>query len=122
MFLDYLILGLYFLGMVAIAFYTRNRSKSVDDFLHAGKKGINGWMSAFAYGTTYFSAVIFIGYAGNFGRQYGLASTWIGIGNAIIGALIAWLVLAKRVKNMTTILQAKTMPDFFEKRYGGRGL
>ncbi len=122
MFWDYLILGLYAAGMIAIAFYTKNRSKSVDDFLHAGKKGVNGWMSAFAYGTTYFSAVIFIGYAGNFGKQFGLSSVWIGIGNAILGSLIAWLVLAKRTKNMTTRLQAKTMPDFFEKRYGSKSL
>ena len=118
--LDYAILGLYAISMVAIALYTRNRSKSVSDFLLAGKKGLNGWMSAFAYGTTYFSAVIFIGYAGNFGRQYGLASVWIGIGNAIIGSFIAWLLLAKRTKNMTQRLQAKTMPEFFEKRYDSR--
>ncbi len=122
MVLDYIILALYAVGMVAIALYTRNRSKSVNDFLMAGKKGLNGWLTAFAYGTTYFSAVIFIGYAGNFGKQYGLASVWIGIGNAILGSLIAWLVLAKRTKNMTVRLSAKTMPDFFEKRYGDKNL
>ena len=118
MWIDYALLLLYALGMAGIAFYTRKRSGSVNDFLLAGKKGLNGWMSAFAYGTTYFSAVIFIGYAGKFGRQYGLASVWIGIGNAVLGSLLAWLVLAKRTKRMTGRLQAKTMPDFFEKRYG----
>ena len=120
--IDYVILGLYLVGMVAITIYTKNRSKSVNDFLLAGKKGLNGWMSAFAYGTTYFSAVIFIGYAGKFGAQYQLAATWIGIGNAIIGSLIAWLVLAKRTKVMTGKLQAKTMPEFFEKRYDSKRL
>ncbi|MBQ8882371.1 MAG: sodium:solute symporter, partial [Clostridia bacterium] len=119
---DYIIIALYALSMVAIAVYTRNRSKSVNDFLLAGKKGLNGWMSAFAYGTTYFSAVIFIGYAGKFGGQYGLASVWIGIGNAIIGSLIAWIVLAKRTKNMTHRLDSKTMPEFFEKRYDSKPL
>jgi len=113
---------LYAAGMIVIAVYTRGRSKSVNDFLFAGKRGLNGWMSAFAYGTTYFSSVIFIGYAGKFGQQYGLASIWIGIGNAVIGSLFAWCVLAKRTKNMTARLNAKTMPDFFEKRYGGSGL
>ncbi|MBQ8429975.1 MAG: sodium:solute symporter, partial [Clostridia bacterium] len=108
--------------MVGIAFYTRHRSSSVNDFLLAGKKGLNGWMSAFAYGTTYFSAVIFIGYAGKFGSQYGLASVWIGIGNALIGSLFAWMVLAKRTRNMTRRLSAKTMPEFFEKRYGSKRL
>ncbi|MBE7085205.1 MAG: sodium:solute symporter family protein [Clostridiales bacterium] len=122
MVVDYIILAIYALSMVGIAIYTRKRSGSVDDFLLAGKKGLNGWMTAFAYGTTYFSAVIFIGYAGKFGAQYGLASVWIGIGNAIIGSLFAWLVLAKRTKNMTSRLSAKTMPEFFEKRYGSRRL
>ncbi len=122
MWLDYVILGLYAVGMVVIALYSRNRSKSVNDFLLAGKDGLNGWMSAFAYGTTYFSAVIFIGYAGNFGRTYGLASVWIGIGNAIIGAFVAWRVLASRTKNMTTRLQAKTMPEFFERRYDSKNI
>ena len=120
--MDYVIMGLYLLGMVAITLYTKNRSKSVDDFLLAGKKGLNGWMSAFAYGTTYFSAVIFIGYAGKFGAQYQLASVWIGIGNAILGSLLAWKILARRTKNMTVRLSAKTMPEFFEKRYGSKGL
>ena len=120
--LDYAILILYALSMVGVAIYTKNRSGSVDDFLFAGKKGLGGWMTAFAYGTTYFSAVVFIGYAGQFGRAYGLAATWIGIANAIVGALLAWIVLAKRSKNMSKRLDSKTMPDFFEKRYGSRGL
>ncbi|MBR5139447.1 MAG: sodium:solute symporter family protein [Clostridia bacterium] len=122
MVLDYLILVLYAVGMVAIAYFTRRRSKSVDDFLHAGKKGVNGWMSAFAYGTTYFSAVVFVGYAGKFGASFGLASVWIGIANAIVGSLIAWLVLARKTKNMTNRLASKTMPDFFEKRFESAGL
>ncbi len=122
MFWDYFMLVLYALGMVAIALYTRNRSKSVKDFLLAGKKGLNGWMSAFSYGTTYFSAVIFIGYAGKFGWNFGLSAVWIGVANAILGGLLAWLIMAKRTKNMTVRLDAKTMPEFFAKRYESRGL
>ena len=121
-FIDYIILALYAVSMVGIAIYTKNRSKSVDDFLHAGKKGLNGWMSAFAYGTTYFSAVIFVGYAGKFGSSFGLASVWIGVANAIFGGLVAWLVLARRTKNMTARFGSKTMPDFFEKRYDSKNL
>ena len=118
----YIILGLYFLSMIAITIYTKNRSKSVSDFLMAGKKGLNGWMSAFAYGTTYFSAVIFIGYAGKFGGAYQMAATWIGIGNAFLGSLVAWKVLAKRTKLMTHRLNTKTMPEFFEKRYDSKNI
>lgn len=119
---DIILLCLYILGMVAVAVYTRNKSKTVSDFLFAGKNGLNGWMSAFAYGTTYFSAVIFIGYAGKFGAEYGLAAVWIGIANAIIGSLVAWKLLARRTKNMTQRLGAKTMPEYFEKRYDSRAL
>lgn len=115
--LNFVVLGLYVIALIGIAIYTREKINSSDDFLLAGKKGMNGWMSAFSYGTTYFSAVIFIGYAGKFGWNFGLSAVWIGIGNAVIGALIAWIVLARRTKNMTTRLNAKTMPDFFEKRY-----
>ena len=120
--LDYLILALYAISMVVIAVYTHKRSGSVDDFLLAGKRGLGGWMSAFAYGTTYFSAVIFIGYAGKFGAEFGLASVWIGVANAFVGSLLAWRVLAKRTKNMTVRLQSKTMPEFFARRYGDRRL
>ncbi len=122
MIIAYLILALYVLSMIAITIYTKNRSKSVNDFLMAGKKGLNGWMSAFAYGTTYFSAVIFIGYAGKFGSAYQMAATWIGIGNAFLGSLVAWKVLAKRTKAMTHRLGTKTMPEFFEKRYDSKGI
>ena len=122
MWLDYVILGLYAVSMVFIALYTRKKSKSVNDFMFAGKKGLNGWMSAFSYGTTYFSAVIFIGYAGKFGSSYGLAAVWIGIGNALLGSLVAWKLMAKRTKNMTQRLSAKTMPEFFEKRYDSKAL
>ena len=120
--IDIIVIAIYLAGMIAIAFYTRNKAKTVKDYLLAGKKGLNGWMSAFAYGTTYFSAVIFIGYAGKFGYGFGLAAVWIGIGNALVGALLAWKVLARRTKNMTVRLDAKTMPDFFCKRYGDERL
>ena len=122
MFFDILIIILFFAGMIGVAFYTKRKAKTVNDFLLAGKKGLNGWMSAFSYGTTYFSAVIFIGYAGKFGWSFGLASIWIGVGNAIFGGLLAWFIMARRTKNMTNRLQARTMPEFFEKRYGSNGL
>ena len=116
MWLNLLILALYVAMMIFVAFYTRRRTKSLNDFILGGK-GIGGWLSAFAYGTTYFSAVVFIGYAGKFGSSYGLAAVWIGIGNAVLGTWLAWKVLARPTKRMTSALHAKTMPEFFEARY-----
>jgi len=116
--LSYIMLGLYILIMVGIAYYCRTKKESgLNDFFLAGR-GLGGWMSAFAYGTTYFSAVIFIGYAGKLGWAFGMATVWIGIGNAVIGSLLAWMVLAGKTRSMTHRLNVKTMPEFFEKRYG----
>ena len=80
------------------------------------------WLTAFAYGTSYFSAVVFVGYAGQFGYKYGLSSTWIGVGNAVIGSLLAWLVLGRRTKLMTQHIESRTMPDFFGTRFRSQRL
>ncbi|GFZ23006.1 sodium:solute symporter [Lacrimispora indolis] len=75
------------------------------------------WLTAFSYGTSYFSAVIFVGYAGQFGWKFGIASTWIGLGNAVLGSLLAWVVLGRRTRIMTQYLDTATMPEFFGKRF-----
>lgn len=112
---------LFFISMTVIGVYARKHTSSVDGFVLGGRKA-GPWLSAFAYGTSYFSAVVFVGYAGQFGWKYGLSSTWIGIGNALIGSLLAWMILGKRTRIMTQHLQTRTMPEFFEKRYGDKRL
>lgn len=112
----YLILALYILSMIIIAIISHNRSKSLSSFFLADR-GLGGWMTAFAYGTTYFSSVVFIGYAGKLGMGMGLSCIWIGVFNAIIGSFFAWIVLGKRTRNMTRKLGTTTMPEYFEKRY-----
>ena len=114
-------LVLFFAVMVAVGVYSRRHATSVDGFVLGGRS-VGPWLTAFAYGTSYFSAVVFVGYAGQFGWKYGLASTWIGLGNAIIGSLLAWVVLGRRTKVMTQHLNVKTMPDFFGARYGSKAL
>lgn len=114
-------LVLFFAVMVAVGVYSRKHATSVDGFVLGGRS-VGPWLTAFAYGTSYFSAVVFVGYAGQFGWKYGLASTWIGLGNAIIGSLLAWVVLGRRTKVMTQHLNVKTMPDFFGERYGSKAL
>ncbi|MCL2111670.1 MAG: sodium:solute symporter [Clostridiales bacterium] len=101
---------------VIVGVWASKQVNSVDGFVLAGRS-LGPWLSSFAYGTTYFSAVIFIGYAGMFGWLIGMGSILIGIGNAVIGCLIAWLVLAKPTRRMTRKLEARTMPEFFATRY-----
>jgi len=120
-FAPYLIIGLYFLAMVIIALISHKKSRTLNSFFLADR-GIGGWISAFAYGTTYFSAVVFVGYAGKFGMSMGLAAVWIGIANAFLGAFLPWVVLGKRTRRMTQRINSGTMPTFFEKRYDDRKL
>ena len=112
---------IFLMVMIGVGLYSRKQASSVDGFVLGGRN-VGGWLTAFAYGTSYFSAVVFVGYAGQFGWKYGMSASWIGIGNAIIGSLLAWLVLGKRTRQMTQQLQSRTMPDFFGSRYGDEGL
>lgn len=111
-----IMLVVFFAAMIAIGIYCRRHATNIGGFVLGGRN-VGPWLTAFAYGTSYFSAVIFVGYAGQFGWNFGLASTWIGLGNAFIGSLLAWVVLGRRTRLMTQHLSAKTMPDFFGRRF-----
>ena len=114
-------LVIFFGIMIAVGVISRKHATNVNDFVLGGRS-VGPWLTAFAYGTSYFSAVVFVGYAGQFGYKYGLSSTWIGIGNAMIGSLLAWVILGRRTRVMTKHLSAATMPDFFGKRFESNAL
>ena len=115
------LLLIYFAVMVGIGLYCRKHATDVNSFVLGGRS-VGPWLTAFAYGTSYFSAVVFVGYAGQFGWRYGIAATWAGIGNAIIGSLLAWVVLGRRTRIMTQHLNSATMPQFFGERFGSQPL
>ena len=116
------LLILVFFGiMIAVGLVCRKQARDVRGFVLGGRN-VGPWLSAFAYGTSYFSAVIFVGYAGQFGWKFGVASTWIGLGNAFIGSLLAWTILGRRTRIMTQHLKSATMPQFFEARFNSKGL
>ncbi len=104
-----ILIALFFAVMIGIGIYCRRTAADVSGFVLGGRK-VGPWLTAFAYGTSYFSAVIFVGYAGQFGWRFGIASTWIGLGNAFIGSLLAWVFLGRRTRIMTQHLNSATMP------------
>lgn len=117
----WIVLAAYLLLMLGIGAYYRKKNNGTSDYVLGGRS-LGSWFTAFAYGTSYFSAVIFVGYAGKFGWNYGVSAAWVGIGNAVIGSLLAWLVLGKRTHAISKYLDARTMPELFERRYNSKGL
>ncbi|MBQ6137061.1 MAG: sodium:solute symporter [Kiritimatiellae bacterium] len=115
------LLAAYFAVLLWIGFKCRRGAGSVDGFVLGGRS-VGAWLTAFAYGTSYFSAVVFVGYAGQFGWKYGISATWVGIGNALIGSLLAWIILGRRTRLLTQHLDSATMPDFFAKRFDSSSL
>ncbi|MBP3698621.1 MAG: sodium:solute symporter [Oscillospiraceae bacterium] len=111
----------FFAVTVLVGFLAARSAKGVDGFVLGGRS-VGPWLTAFSFGTSYFSAVIFIGYAGRFGWNFGLASTWVGLGNAFIGSLMAWMLLGRRTRVMTQHIGSRTMPDFFGLRYKSKAL
>ena len=114
----WILLGIYLAAMVGMGIWGMRKTTTIGDFFLGGRS-IGPWVSAFAYGTTYFSAVLFIGFAGKLGWKFGMNSLWIAAGNATFGALAAWLVLGRRTRRMTQNLSTMTMPEFLGERFGG---
>ena len=121
MFIKLSMLFVFFGVMVGVGLYCRKHATDVNGFVLGGRS-VGPWLTAFAYGTSYFSAVVFVGYAGQFGWKYGIAATWAGIGNALLGSLLAWAVLGRRTRVMTQHLDSATMPQFFERRFQSKAL
>ena len=65
MILKVLLTSIFLALMVGVGIYSHKQAKSVDGFVLGGR-AVGPWLTAFAYGTSYFSAVVFVGYAGQF--------------------------------------------------------
>jgi solute:Na+ symporter, SSS family len=117
--LSVIMLAVFLLGMIAIGLWAMRKTVSLGDFFLGGRS-IGPWVSAFAYGTTYFSAVLFIGFAGSIGWGFGLNALWITFGNVVFGSLLAWIVLGRRTRRMTQNLDVMTMPEFLQERFEGK--
>jgi solute:Na+ symporter, SSS family len=111
-----ILLLLFLVVMICVGIWGMRKTTTLSDFFLGGRT-VGPWMSAFAYGTTYFSAAVFIGFAGKQGWGFGFSSLLIGVGNAVLGAMCAWLLLARRTRRMTQNLDTMTMPEFLEARY-----
>ncbi|HHW45319.1 MAG TPA: sodium:solute symporter family protein [Clostridiales bacterium] len=102
--------------MLGLGMVSSRKVKDISNFT-VGKRNAGAWLSALSYGTAYFSAVMFVGYSGSSGWDFGLWSVLVGVGNAVFGALLAWLVLASRTRTVAHTFNIKSMPQLFYERY-----
>lgn len=115
------IVSVYAFAILIIGILGMTRTRSFSDFFLGGGR-IGAWMTAFTYATAYFSAVLFIGFAGKIGWGFGYSGLWIAVGNALVGVLLVWWALGYRIKKMSVAYDVHTMPEFFEKRYNSNFL
>ena len=115
------VIAVYAAVIALVGVANLKKSSSFKDFFLGGR-AIGPWMSAFTYATAYFSAVLFIGFAGKIGWGFGYSGLWIALGNAFIGVFGVWFFLGRRIRRVTEELSVSTMPEFFEVRYESRGL
>jgi SSS family solute:Na+ symporter len=107
--------------IVIIGVLRGKKTESFNDFFLGGGN-VGPWMTAFTYGATYFSAVVFIGFSGKIGWQFGYSGLWIAMGNSFLGVLAVWWLLGDRIKRMSQEYQVATMAEYFEKRYQSKFL
>lgn len=112
-----IVLALYAITIVAFGIIGMKKTKSFSDYLLGGGQ-VGAWMSAFSYGTTYFSAVVFIGFAGKIGWGFGYSGVWIGVFNALIGVMGVWWLLGWKIKQASVKYNISTLSEFLEVRYG----
>jgi SSS family solute:Na+ symporter/sodium/proline symporter len=121
MILRIIIISLFCLAIIAAGIIGLKKTRSFNDYFLGGGK-IGAWMTAFTYGTAYFSAVLFIGFAGQVGWNFGFSGLWIALFNSIIGVLVVWWIMGPRIKQMSVDYKVSTLPEYFEKRYNSRPL
>lgn len=115
-----LIVSAFALMIITIGILGLRKTRSFTDYFLGGGT-IGPYMTAFTYGAAYFSAVLFIGFAGKIGWDFGLSGLWIALGNSVVGVLGVWWLMGNRIKQMSLDYKVQTMPEYFEKRYASRG-
>ena len=114
-------IAVYIAVLIGIGIVTGRSSKSIADITVGGRR-MGAWFASLSYGTAYFSAVMFVGYAGATGYGFGLWGVLVGLGNMVLGSLLAWLLLARRTREVAARLDLHTMPEFLEKRFDSRAM
>ncbi len=105
----------YLAIVVVIGVIFSRKNNNVDDFYLGGRK-LGPFVTAMSAEASDMSGWLLMGLPGLV-YLCGIAeASWTAIGLAV-GTYVNWLVLAKRLRNYSSRIEAITVPDFFKKRF-----
>lgn len=112
-------LGIYFLAMLGIGFYSYVKTKNDVSGFMLGGRSLSPSVTALSAGASDMSGWMLMGLPG---AMYvsGLSSAWIAIG-LVVGAYFNYLLVAPRLRVYTEVANdAVTIPEYFEHRFDDR--
>ena len=107
----------FFGVMVGIGLYCRRHATDVNGFVLGGRS-VGPWLTRFRLRHFLFLRRSLRGLRWTVWMEVRHCGHLGGIGNALLGSLLAWAVLGRRTRIMTQHLSSATMPEFFGKRFG----
>jgi SSS family solute:Na+ symporter len=115
--LDYLIFGLYMLGVLSIGYYHFRRNKSSEDYYVGGRS-----IKASHVGVSIVATDVGGGFSiglGGVGFLMGLSGSWL-LFTGLVGAWLAAVFIIPKIKKLDTENSFMTYPDFLRHRYNGK--
>lgn len=104
----------YLIFLMGFGIYQGSKAKSSTDY-NMGGRNIPGWAAALSERATAESAWCLVGFPG-FAYSAGLVTVWTALGLAI-GNIIAWTVIAKKMRKEAERYDAQTYVDWIAKRH-----
>lgn len=114
---DYVIFIVYFFGMMAFGLYFFRKNKQSDDY-YVGGRSINFWHIGLSAVATDVGGGFSIG-LGGLGFVMGLSGSYLLL-TGLIGAWMSAVLLIPKVKNLSTLENFRTFPQFFGHYYNAK--
>jgi len=111
----WIVIVAYFTVLLSFGLYQASKVKSSLDYNLSGRK-LPGWVAALSERATAESAWCLIGFPG-FAYAAGLVTLWTALG-LFLGNVIAWCLIARRMRAEAERYDAQTYMDWISRRHG----
>ncbi|GGF14119.1 sodium:solute symporter [Halobacillus andaensis] len=112
-------LVLVYIGIMSwLAYYGYKKTVTKEDFL-VGGRNTNPIIMALSYGATFISTSAMVGFGG-VASVYGMGLLWLAFLNIVLGIFVAFAVFGKRIRKMSSKMNATTFPTFLGKHYDSK--